>query len=173
MTLSENWRTLTCDEQPPYMSRLFFSLSLFLLLEKTKQHKTKTTQKQFHWGNWTGSLSSSIDFLVIYSLMEGLMIASLLLHSYCLHSSWSTWEAQPARSLLPIFFMYIMINGAFIVWLLGLIFASCNQQIVSYPSFNPNKWEWYQGGKMNNHTWLILYIQFDHLYAYRPYIWHS
>lgn len=84
----------------------------------------------------------------------------------CLHSSWSTWEAQPARSLLPIFFMYIMINGAFIVWLLSLIFASCNQQIVSYPSFNPNKWEWYQGGKMNNHTWLILYTY--NLIIYMP-----
>ena len=93
MTWSENERTLTSHQQPPYISRLFFHFSCFLLQgeqSKAKQNKTKTNNtKTVPLGElyYPSSQSSSVDSLVIYSLLEDAIIASspsspLLL---CLH----------------------------------------------------------------------------------------
>lgn len=183
MTLSENERTLTSHQQPPYIFRLFFHFSCFLLLGeqcKAKQNKRKTnTTKTVPLGElyYPSSQSSSVDSLVIYSLLEDVIIASppsspLLLCLYC-QSLLTTWMLSQHNVSYHFFLSYIrMINTVeFIASLLHLVFAMdilyADLLISLFPTLNPNKMGMIPGRRKNEQARVvdITYMNFGHSYA--------
>ena len=92
MTSSENERTLICDQQPPYISRLFFHFSyLFLSGEQSKAKQKQHTTVPL--GN------SSIHPLIQFP-------GHLLINVRCDHC-FTSFFSTPTLSSLPVSVIYM------------------------------------------------------------------
>lgn len=182
MTLSENERTLTSHQQPPYISRLFFHFSCFLLLGE--QSKAKQNKNKYHKNCPIGGTILSILSILICWFPGHLLITGRCDHCFTpffsiatlsslSQSLLSTWILSQHNVSYHFFLNYIrMINSVeFIASLLHLVFAMdilyANLLISLFPTLNPNKMGMIPGRRKNKQARMvdITYVNFGHSYA--------